>query len=154
MNSTNMYITLSILLKDVHKDVITLILRYFDKLDNICLILSICPNFNINKNIKCCLFQDAAFNGSLDIMKYMLANNFPYNSLVFMNAVNNGSLTNMKWLLANNFPYNSWVFNRAALNGSLTNMKWLLENNFPYSKKTVLSYAKDSVAIEWVDKNL
>jgi hypothetical protein len=127
MNSTNMYITLSILLKDVHKDVITLILRYFNKLDNICLILAICPNFKINKSIKGYLFQDAAKHGSLDIMK---------------------------WLLANNFPYNSLVFIIAAFHGSLTNMKWLLANNFPYDKSAVLWYIKDSVLREWVYKNL
>jgi hypothetical protein len=90
--------------------VITLILRYFNKLDKICLILAICPNFKINKNIKWCLFQDAAFNGSLDIMKYMLTNNFPYDSWVFYYAALNGSLTNMKWLLVNNFPYKNILY--------------------------------------------
>jgi hypothetical protein len=153
MNSTNMYITLSILLKDVHKDVINMILRYFNRLDNICLILAICPNFKINKNFKYVLFQDAASHGSLDIMKWLLANNFPYDSWVFVYAASNGSLTNMDWLLENNFPYDSYTFIYAALNGSLTNMEWLLANNFPYVKNMVI-YTKDSVVKEWVDKNL
>ena len=137
-----MYKTLSILLRNsglhLHKDIFKLIIRYFRKIDKICLILTICPNFRIKKNIKGDLFHKASENGNLGVMKYMFDNNFPYDSQVFNYAADNRSLDHilwknmMKWLLDNNFPYDECVFARAAKNGSLDNMKWLLENNFPY----------------------
>ena len=37
----------------------------------------------------------------------------------------------MKWLLANNCPWNSQTLSSAAFNGNLENMKWLKENNCP-----------------------
>ena len=127
VSNDKMYRTLSILLKCVHKDVILLITRYFHAVDKIGLILVICPKFQIKKKIKSNLFENAAFYGSLGMMKYMLSNNF---------------------------PYNSWVFEYAAKNGKLENLKWLLDNNFPYNKHLMLSCVSDPVVKEWINTNL
>ena len=41
----------------------------------------------------------------------------------FNNCAKYGKLENMKWLLKNNFPYNSRVFDYASKNENLENMK-------------------------------
>ena len=157
-NIDKMNITLLIFLTHasltVYKDVINLISPHLNDLNKISLILTICPDLKINKKIQKEIFADAALYGYLEVMKYMLANKFEYDSSVFNNAALNGSLDNLRWLLANNFPYNSWVFWYAAYHGSLDNLRWLLANNFPYDKRNVLSYSKDSVVKDWVYKNL
>ena len=58
----------------------------------------------------------------------------PYDVWTFVDAAKNGNLENMKWLLENKFPYDELTFSYAAKNGNLENMKWLLENRFPYNE--------------------
>jgi len=82
------------------------------------------------------VFSNAAENGNLENMKWLLENKFPYNIWTFAYAAKNGNIENIKWLLENEFPYNELTFAFAAEGGKLETMKWLLENKFPYDEKT------------------
>jgi len=81
-------------------------------------------------------FAYAAEHGDLNILKWLLKNNFKGYSDTFAYAAENGNLDNMKWLLENNFEHDSLTFAYAAKNGNLDNMKWLLENNFEHDSLT------------------
>ncbi len=50
-----------------------------------------------------------------------------------MNAATNGNLENMKWLLENGCTWDEKTFSEAAYNGNLENMKWLRENSCPWN---------------------
>ena len=58
-------------------------------------------------------------------------NNFPHDKKTFSEAAWNGNLGNMKWLLKNNFTYDEYVFFNTIRKNS-KNIKWLLQNKFTY----------------------
>ena len=51
-------------------------------------------------------------------------------------AVENGDLNNMKWLQANNCPWDSDTFKEAAYQGHFEVLVWLLHNYCPWDENT------------------
>lgn len=77
------------------------------------------------------IFNVAATYGNLDIMKWLLENNCPWNEYTFRFAVKHGNLENIKWLYDNGCPFDSWAFNCALQSGNKTIIQWLKEHNCP-----------------------
>lgn len=81
-------------------------------------------------------FSEAAAYGNLDNMRWLLSKNCPFSPNTFSEAAKNGNLCNMAWLFLNNCPYSEATFSEAASLGRLINMKWLLSKNCPFSPDT------------------
>lgn len=54
----------------------------------------------------------------------------------FLDAAEFGTIENIKWLLYNKYPYDENVFAYVALRGNIKDMQWLYDNNFPRNEKT------------------
>ena len=135
--------------------------NYFDNIEiDKTKLLTICVKNELNLDglkwlfyIKKCnpnnfTFEYAAKNGNLDILKWMLDNNFPKDAETFMYAALNGKQSYneccsssrqsskdwplwtpcnfhiLKWMFDNNFPKDEWTFSHAALNGNFEILKW------------------------------
>jgi hypothetical protein len=101
------------------------------------------------------IFNEAAKHGNIRLMKWLKANECPWDSETFEYAVIHGNLENMKWLKANGCPWDSSTFTYAADHGNLENMKWLKENGCPWNAITFEAAAENGNLenMKWLKEN-
>jgi hypothetical protein len=73
--------------------------------------------------------KEAAFNGSLGILKWTRKNGCEWDSKTCSNAAKNGHLEILKWVRENGCDWNNFTCCNAAENGYLEILKWAREND-------------------------
>jgi hypothetical protein len=66
------------------------------------------------------------FDCSLEVLKWLVEQDYIINEQTMSHAALSGNLENIKWLKKNEYPWDEWTFKYAAQFGNLEIMKWLL----------------------------
>ena len=97
----------------------------------------------------------AAHGGHLEILQWLRANDFPWNSRTCEEAAKGGFLEVLKWARINNCPWHAGTCEAAASGGNLEILQWLRENNCPWNAWTCEEAAKGGYleVLKWARTN-
>lgn len=102
----------------------------------------------------------AAFNGHLEILKWVYSKGIKITHWVASSAAKKGHLEILKWLKLNYCHIDSFLYANAAINNHLEILKWARENNCPWNSiyrnalDAVLISNGNTEIIKWVEENL
>mgnify|MGYP002176141403 FL=1 len=82
------------------------------------------------------LLQEAAKTGQLEVVKWLRANGWPWNTTTCSWVEEGGHLEVLQWARANGCEWNEWTFAFAAQGGHLEVLQWLHANGCPLDERT------------------
>jgi hypothetical protein len=77
---------------------------------------------------------NVAFNGHLEVVKYLRTVGIEWDSDTCAYAAMNGHLELLKWARVKKCPWNASTCSMAALNGHLNLLKWARTNKCPWNE--------------------
>ena len=82
------------------------------------------------------LLQEAAKTGQLEVVKWLRANGWPWNTTTCSWVEEGGHLEVLQWARANGCPWNEWRCSSAAQGGHLEVLQWARANGCPWDERT------------------
>ena len=107
----------------------------------------------LNKKIEICRL--AAREGSLNILKWIRENGWPWDGFICCNAAYHKYLKILKWARKNNYPWDETTCQYAIGNGHLEILKWARENGCYWNWETCAHAARNGhlEMLKWFRKN-
>ena len=101
------------------------------------------------------LLQEAAKTGQLEVVKWLRANGWPWNTTTCSWVEEGGHLEVLQWARANGCEWNEWTFAFAAQGGHLEVLQWLHANGCPWDGWTCASAAEGGhlEVLQWARAN-
>jgi hypothetical protein len=82
------------------------------------------------------LLQEAAKTGQLEVVKWLRANGWPWNTTTCSWVEEGGHLEVLQWARANGCEWNEWTCASAAEGGHLEVLQWAHANECPWDERT------------------
>lgn len=100
-------------------------------------------------------FMEAAGNGDLEVLKWLLSKGCPWNETTCIIAAGNGHLEVLKWARENDCPWDESTCSFAAEMGELETLKWAREKGCPWDKNTcrVAAAGNHLEVLKWAREN-